>query len=289
MALKAVKPEIVEASKPKMLVSGRSGVGKSMFSLKFPNPYLIDTEGGAIRSQYKETLIGSGGAYFGKEQGSQNFEDVINEIKELATTKHNYKTLIIDSFSHLYNMAASIAEEKMGNEFGRDKKEANRPSRQLLRWLENLDMTTILICHSRDKWERRGRDIINTGTTFDGFDKLEYILDLWLEVEKTGDERSFVVRKSRISSFVEGKSLPLDYKVFSDIYGREIIQKPVTPVEMASDEETSEIVKLLEIVKIDPALPEKWLEKAGVESWSEMKKDQAQKVIEFLKKKLEVK
>ena len=30
----------------------------------------------------------------------------------------------------------------------------------------------------KTKWERRGKDIIDAGSTFDGYDKLEYILDL---------------------------------------------------------------------------------------------------------------
>jgi DNA polymerase III delta prime subunit len=186
MALKAVKPEIVKPSKPKFLISGPSGVGKTTFGLEFPKPYLIDVEGGAVREQYTKKLIASGGAYFGKEQGSQDFKLVIEEIKALATSKHDYKTLIIDSFTKLYNMAAAIAEETVGNDFGRDKKEANKPTRQLIRWLEKIDMTVILICHMKPKYERQGKEIVYAGTTFDGWDKLEYDLDLWIEIHKTG-------------------------------------------------------------------------------------------------------
>src|SRR5689334_16532920 len=129
--LRAKKPEVVKVAKPKFLISGKSGVGKTWFALEFPGVYYIDTEGGAVREQYREKLIKSGGVYMGKDEGSQDFQTVIEEIKALATTKHEYKTLVIDSFSHLYNLAAAIAEEKIGNEFGRDKKEANRPTRQL--------------------------------------------------------------------------------------------------------------------------------------------------------------
>jgi len=45
MALKAKLPEEVKATKPKFMIYGESGVGKTFFALDFPKPYLIDTEG----------------------------------------------------------------------------------------------------------------------------------------------------------------------------------------------------------------------------------------------------
>lgn len=286
MALRAVKPEIVEPEKPKFMLSGKSGVGKTLFALSFPRPYLIDTEGGATREQYTKKLTAAGGAYFGKEQGSQNFDAVIDEIKALATQKHDYKTLIVDSFSHLYNTAAAIAEEKIGNDFGRDKKEANRPTRQLMRWLETIDMTVILICHHRDKWERRGRDIINTGSTFDGYDKMEYVLDLWLEVQKLGENRLMVVKKSRIQSFPESKEIPLDFSAFHDLYGGDVIDRDSQPVSLVSPENIELIKKLLEALNIDKETIEGWFEKAKVDRWEDFTEVQGKKIIDFCNKRL---
>ncbi len=284
--LKAVKPEVVVTPKPKFLISGRSGVGKTMFSLDFPMPYYMDVEGGAVRPQYRKKLVESGGVYFGKEQGSEDFHAVIEEIKSLATTKHSYKTLIIDSFSHLYLRAASIAEEKGGSEFGRDKKEANRPTRQLMRWLGTMDMTVILICHAKDKWERRGRDIINTGSTFDGYDKLEFEMDLWLEAQKMGNTRNLLVKKSRIEAFPEGKEFSLDYKEFSTLYGKEIIEKDSKPVDMATTDQAAKLRGLLDVVKIEPEIVAKWLEKAGVDKFEDMTAAQVNACIGLCEKKL---
>ena len=111
MALKGIKPEIVVAGKPKIMLSGKPGTGKSFFALNAPAPYLIDTEGGATREQYVKKLIANKGAYMGVELGAQDFAEVIGQVRELATTKHEYKTLIIDSFSKLYNVEAAAAEE----------------------------------------------------------------------------------------------------------------------------------------------------------------------------------
>ena len=286
MALKAVKPEVVLTPKPKFLLSGRSGVGKTMFSLSFPTPYYMDVEGGAVRHQYRKKLADVGGVYFGKEQESDDFGSVLEEIKTLATTAHNFKTLIIDSFSHLYLRAAALAEEKIGNEFGRDKKEANRPTRQLMRWIGEVDMTVLLVCHSKDKWERRGRDIINTGSTFDGYDKLEFDMDLWLEAVKLGNTRTLLVRKSRIESFPEWKEFALDYKEFAALYGEGTIEQVAKPVEMATPELAAKLRGLLDVVKIEPEVVSKWLEKAGADKFEDMKAIHINACITLCEKKL---
>lgn len=287
MALKAVKPEIIKPSKPKFMISGKSGVGKTLFALNFPKPFLIDTEGGAVREQYTEKLIASAGVYMGKEQGSQDFKTVIEQIKDLATSKHEYKTLIIDSFSKLYNVKRAEAEEAIGSDYARDKKEANKPTRQLIRWIEKLDMTVILVCHVIDKWERKGRDVTYVGTTFDGFDKLEYDLDLWIELQKIGQERSFIIKKSRVQTFPEGKELPLDFEKFCDLYGRDIIEAEAKPVTLATPEQVNLIKELLELLKIDQDEIDKWLAKGGADSWDEMPSDATDKCIQFCKKKIE--
>lgn len=286
MGLKAIKPEIVKPSKPKFMISGKSGVGKTLFASQFEKPYLIDSEGGAVREQYMSKLIDAKGAYFGKDQGSQDFKLVIDEIKTLATTKHDYKTLVIDSFTKLYNMAAAIAEEAVGNDFGRDKKEANKPTRQLIRWLEKIDMTVILVCHQKDKYSRKGTEVVYAGTTFDGWDKLEYDLDLWIEIQKLGKERTFVVKKSRVAAFVEGAEFPLDYKKFCELYGQEVIAAPVQPLIMASAEQVAQIKKLVELVSLDPEIVDKWMKKAGAEEFEEMSSEQISKCISFVKSKL---
>lgn len=287
MALRGVKPEIIKPSKPKFLLSGKSGVGKTQFALNFPKPYFIDTEGGGTRKQYMKKLIDSGGTYFGKEQGSQDFKSVIEQLKDLATGKHDHQTLIIDSFSKLYNVTAAIAEEEIGSDYGRDKKEANKPTRQLMRWIDKMDLTAILICHQKDKWERRGKEVVYGGTTFDGWEKLEYDLDLWIEIQLIGEERSYVVKKSRIEAFPLGREFSLDYGKFCELYGKEVIDAPVQPLVMAMSEQVAEITHLIEVVRLDPEIIEKWFSKANADSWEEMSADQIQKCIDFIKAKIE--
>jgi RecA/RadA recombinase len=248
----------------------------------------MDSEGGAIRPEYRKKLAASGGSYFGKEQGSQDFGSVINELMLLATTKHDYKTLILDSFSALYLRAASLAEEKVGSDFGKDKKEANRPTRQLMRWIDTINMNVILICHTKDKWERkRGQELSYAGTTFDGYDKLEFILDLWIEMEKEGRNRFFTVKKSRIASLPQDERFPLDFKKFAEIYGREKIESAAKPIILATPEQVAELTHLVEIVKVEQTTLDKWLTAADAETWAELTGDQINKCINALKSKLQ--
>lgn len=283
-ALKAKAPDEVKPSKPKFMIYGESGVGKTFFALSFPKPYLIDTEGGAVRDQYQKKLKEVGGAYFGKEEGSQDFKAVINEIRELCTTKHEYKTIIIDSFTYLYMLEAAEAEAKGGSDFGRDKKAANVPTRQLISQLEKCDLNVILICHSKQSWERRGKDIINTGTTFDGYEKLEYILDLAIEIIKGG--KTFFVKKSRITGLPQGDSFPLSYDKFADIYGRQIVEAPAIPIVLANAEQISRLEALVEGLKVPEEVVEKWKTKADVETYSEMSSDTINSLIAYCEQKI---
>lgn len=284
MALKAKAPVDVMAAKPKFMISGESGVGKTFFALDFPKPYLIDSEGGATRQQYQEKLKKTGGAYFGKEEGSQDFRAVIEEVKQLTTTKHEYKTLIIDSFTYLYMLEASEAEAKGGSDFGRDKKMANIPTRQLISVLEKCDLNIILVCHSKTKWERRGKDIIDAGSTFDGYDKLEYILDLWVELNKGG--KTFTVKKSRVQSLVQGDSYPLSYDKFAELYGQATIEREAIPVPLALSEQVTRLRMLVEGLKVDQDTQDKWLTKCGVDTFEELSQEQIQSLIGYCEKKI---
>lgn len=284
MALKAKQPVDVKPTKPKFMISGESGVGKTFFALDFPKPYLIDSEGGATREQYQEKLKKSGGAYFGKEEGSQDFKAVIEEVRQLTTTKHEYKTLIIDSFTYLYMLEASEAESKGGSDFGRDKKMANIPTRQLISVLEKCDLNIILVCHSKTKWERRGKDIIDAGSTFDGYDKLEYILDLWIEILKGG--KTFQIKKSRVANLKQGDTHPLNYEHFAGLYGKETVERASTPVVLASVSSIARLQTLIDGLKVDEETIEKWFKKCSVESFIEMSEEQIVSLIGYCEKKI---
>ncbi len=282
--LKAIKPGEVKPYKAKMLISGDPGSGKTWFSLDWPSIYLIDSEGGAVRKQYQDKLKKVNGLYFGKEQGAGNFENVIEEVRMLATTKHDRKTLIIDSFSQLYLNVAAEAEEKVGDAFGKDKKEANKPTRRLLRWIDKCDMNVILIAHNKAKWVRKGNEIFQEGNTFEGYPKLEYDLDLFIEI--LPGYKNFLIKKSRIESLPQGETMPLSFKHFSEIYGAELINSDVIPTEMASEEQIKKLESLIEALNVPEDQIDKWKNKVDVDDFNEMTDTQISGLIEMLNKKI---
>ena len=288
MALKAKKPEVVKTEKPKVIIYGAPGVGKTWTALDFPNAYFIDTEGGATQPHYRTKMQKAGVMYYGKEEGSQDFTSVIAEIKSLATEKHEFKTLVIDSFSKLYNLARARAELNGGSDFGRDKKEANKPSKQLMLWLERLDMNVILICHTMPKWERTDGNLVQTGYTFDGYDKLEYDLSLSLEIthEAKTDKRLATVRKTRIEGFKYGESFPWNFEEFAKRAGEDTIKRVSAPVSMASEVQVKRMKELLETLKVDEGWQAKTFEKQNVESWDEVTSEYISKCIKMLEDKM---
>lgn len=291
--LLAVTPEAVEPKKPKILIYGPPGVGKTWTSLDFPSVYYIDTEGGADLAHYREKLKNAGGMYFGPDQGSLDFDTVIGQIEALATEQHHYKTVVIDSITKLFATAISDEQTRLGDAdvFGASKKKPVGQMKRLIRWLNRADMNAIVIAHQKDMWgknEKNQQEVV--GQTFDGWDKLEYELHLILRISKIGqgkDARRFAnIGKSRLTGFPEGTKIDWSYAEFAERYGKDVIEKEAAPIILASPEEVAEITHLLTVVKLADGTTEKWFSKAGVESFEEMSSEIIQACISNLKGKL---
>lgn len=287
--LLAVAPKAAEPSRPKLCVFGREGVGKTWFSLQFPQVYFIDTEAGATRQHYTDLLEKAGGVYMGVPQGSLDFETVIGQVQALASEKHHYKTLVIDSASKLFNTAIADEAERLGdkNGWGADKKAAIGYMRRLVTWLMRLDMSVVLTCHQKDIWgtsDKGQREV--TGVGPDAWDKLVYELDLTINVIKVGSRRIGKIGKSRLIGFPENDTFEFNFETFAGMYGRDVIDADSQPLDLATDEQVAEITRLIGIVKLAEGQEAKWLAAASAEQWSEVDTEKAEKVITALKAKM---
>ncbi len=287
--LKAIPPKAAAPSKPKALVFGKPGVGKTWTALDFPSVYYIDTEGGADLPQYTDKLEASGGMYFGPEQGSLDFNTVLDQVLALSTETHGFRTLIIDSITKLF--AATIAQEaeRLGSsdQYGASKKPAVAYMRRLVTRLTKLDMNVILIAHETAEWglnDKGQREQI--GATFDAWDKLEYELHLALHITKRGNSRYAQVRKSRLIGFPDMSQFEWSYDAFAERYGREVIEGASTPLVFASPEVVAEIERIVSLVKLPDDWSAKQLQKVSAESWSELTEEQAEKTLAFLNDRL---
>lgn len=287
--LKAVAPKAAEPSKPKVLIFGKPGVGKTWQALDFPSVYYIDTEGGADLAHYTDKLERSGGVYLGPDQGSLDFATVLEQVQALATEKHHFRTLVIDSISKLYTLEITREGERLGdkNAFGADKKPAVAYMRRLVSWLVRLDMNVILIAHEKPLWGQDAKgERAEVGVTFDCWDKLEYELHLALNIQKRGTSRIARVTKSRLQGFPDGETFAWTYETFADRYGRSVIEKEAAPVAVATPEQVAELNRLLEVVK----MPDGWLSavltRANVERLDDMDADKIEKLLNVVKEKM---
>ena len=286
--LKAKAPSEVKAGKTKALIFGKSGVGKTWFTLTFPTPYYVDTEGGADLRHYQERLAKAGGAYMGPEEGSLDFGTVIEQMQALATEKHGYKTLIVDSITKLYQTAIANEAERLGDKdaFGASKKPAIQAMRRLVNWAMKLDMNVLFVAHESAEWGLVNGQRQEIGQQPDVWDKLIYELDLTLRAEKRGPTRVAVVRKSRLLGFPDGETFPLEFADFAERYGKDSIEGAVQAITLAGAEQVAEIKRLLDTVKVSDAEVEKLLTKAGAETWAELTTEQAAATVTWLRKRI---
>lgn len=286
--LKAKAPELVKPGKIKAVIYGASGVGKTTLALSFPTPYYFDVEGGAKGPQYRELLKKSGGAYMGPEDGTLSFDTLIDQMQALATEKHPYKTLIVDSLTKLFQTTIAQEAERLGDKdvFGASKKPAVAAMRRLVMWATRLDMNIWFVCHETAEWGLVNGQRSEIGRVADVWDKLIYELDLAVQAVKRGPSRIAIVKKSRLTAFPDNEQFPLDYAEFAARHGKEVVESEGSVITLALPDQVAEVTKLMDLLKVDPADAQKWLDKANATSLAEMSSEHIAKLIEFLRKKL---
>src|SRR4051795_11809870 len=143
--LRAKKPEAV-TKRLKMFMFGPAGVGKTTAAVQFPASYIIDCERGA--ENYDKLIAGSGGVVF----QSSDMNEITAEVKSLLTEKHDFRTLVIDPITPVYNDLLEKSELKVGSDFGRHYGEANKHMKRLANLILALDMNVIITAHSKKEY-----------------------------------------------------------------------------------------------------------------------------------------
>jgi hypothetical protein len=288
--LRAVKPEKIE-KRLKAFFYGRAGVGKTTAAIQFPAPYLIDTEKGSENDQYIKLLEQSGGVIF----QTSDFNEVIQEIRALMAEKHNYKTLVIDPMTILYNdlldkcsIKRKTAQDPDGTAYGGHVKLAESKMKELINLLYQLDMNVIITSHQKNEYAMNGKEMTLVGQTFDCFKKMDYLFDLVIEIQKRGKERIGLIKKSRIEKFPEDTSFKFSYDEIANLYGREICERTANPIKLATPEQVNTLKILVDLYKEPPEVVQKWLDKAVVSCFEEMSEDIVKTLIDHMEKKSEM-
>jgi hypothetical protein len=291
MALEAKKPA-PSKKKLKLFLYGDKGVGKTLATAQFPKAYFLDMEKGA--SNYSDSLDKMGSWIL----QTTSFDKVAEQVRELMTTRHEFRTLVIDpitiayqdlqdKWNRLFERHAKSEKEKELKDFGpRYWGKVKSETRRLRRLLTDLDMNVILTAHQKDLY---GENMTKLGVTYDSDVKDGYFFDFIFRLEKRGDKRFAITEKKRedIGKQIFPAEFEWTYENFTGFYGKELMEKASVPVPLATTLQVTEIERLLGIVKIDDKEIEKWMEKAEVETWTEMTEEQISKCIAHLKGKLD--
>lgn len=275
MPLKAKKPEAV-TKRLKLFLFGPAGVGKTTACCQLPKPYIIDCERGC---ENYATLINSVG---GAVHQTTDMDDVIGEVRALLTEKHEYKTLVIDPLTSLYNDLLDKCEQKVGADFGRHYGAANKQMKRMVNLLMALDMNVVITSHAKKEY---GQNLAVLGQTFDCWKQADYVFDLVIELGKKGKKRYGKVVKTRLDAFPEDDQFEWSYQVLRERAG-ESLDSEAKVVALASPEQITEIKNLLAAVRIPEDMVDKWFKKANVEDWADMPAETIDKCIEYVKNRL---
>lgn len=274
MALRGKKPELTE-KRLKALFFGEPGSGKTTAAIQFPRPYLIDTEKGAENEQYVKRIRDVGGVVF----QSNDFNEITKEVTALLSEKHEYRTLIIDPITTIYDDLVNKCEAKVGTDFGRHYGEAKKAWKRLNNLLLRLDMNVIVTSHQKNLY---GDNMSVIGKTYDGPKGLDYMFDMVFEVQRRGKDRVGVVRKTRLEAFPEGETFPFSFDTIAEKYGRAVLERDAQPVQLITAANVAKLKELLDARKDGADLLDKWLTKAQAEEIEELPADVADKCIAFL-------
>lgn len=290
--LKAKPPEEVKPGHIKGNLFGPSGAGKTWFALSFPRPYYVDTEGGADLSHYMKRLSASGGSYLGPDDGACDFETVLEQVKLLATTQHNYGSFVMDSVTKIFQTRIAQDSERLGDKdaFGASKKPAIACMRRLVSWINRLPMNVWFVSHEATEWGIVGGQRQEIGKTADAWDKLIYELDLTLRIERHSKAlRTATVIKSRLVGFPELErfeimrdGVDVGYAEFAARYGRDFLEQLGAPIVLATPEQVERINVLLAAFKVSDEDLARVLAKENVEAVDELATERAAKLLEAL-------
>lgn len=285
MALRATKPQIQEARFQAVVYANR-GVGKTHFCCSFPNSYYIDTEGLQNHPHFVKML---------KANGSEivrlnDISEIIKEVKELMSTKHTFKTVIIDSITFPVHLLANMEAERLtkgnvdGTDYGKNLAKSKRLTFELGMLLSRCDLNAIVTAHEKTKYEKN----VEIGKTSDANEKLEYSLGTVINLKRMGEKVKAYIEKSRYPELKTFEMMEFDngYEALCSRLGRGLFEREVKPEDLATPEQIVEFNRLIEVLSVPEEIVQKYIINARSTTVDQMNKEIMEKTINHLLKKV---
>lgn len=287
MKLRAKKPEVKEARLQALIYSGE-GAGKTHFCCSFPDTYYIDTEG-LEKYPHLVSMIKNNG---GDMVYLTELSEIIDEVKALLSTKHHYKTLVIDSISFPYGWLSQMEADRLGKksgtegtEFGANLAKAKRLTFQLGILLSRLDMNVLVTAHEKIKYEKN----VEIGPTYDITDKMAYSIGAVWHLKQMGKSRKLFIKKSRYPLMQAGDSLDFDdgYEIIKNIFGEIIFKREAKIEELATKDQIDRFNHFKNILNLSEEQINKILTNGKATTINELTEDFMSKVINHCEKQIQ--
>lgn len=270
----------------KMLCWGDNGTGKTTMGIQFPNPAVIDLEGGT--EHY-------GGDFQFDVLKATEADDINAAVDGLLTQDHDYRTLVIDPITLYWDALQKkwsdiFLRRNKGSkghrlEFydlqPRDWMTIKGEHKELIRKLIQLDMNVIVTARQKTLYADQGF-MRAVGETFDGEKSLPYLFDTILRLYRD-DKGRFMAEnlKDRTNKLPSGH-FEISYQILEDHLGRESLGRKAVPLQVATASQLDSLRHLIAESGMTEERVQNRLSAYGADSIEALTQKTAQKIIDKL-------
>lgn len=265
----------------KLFLWGDSGVFKTTIALQFPKPAMIDLEGSA-------DLYGD--VFDFAVLKATTFEQVMSTIEWLSTQRHDFRTVVIDPFTVLWEalqkkwsdlfLLRNKGSKGYRHEFydmqPKDWMTLKAELKEFIRKLIALDMNVVVTARQKPQY-KEGSFMVAMGDTFDGEKSLPYLFDtiVHLYIDENGRHMGKCLKDRSHKLPLEPFELPKEplearYKVFENYFGKQALSKKSKPIVLITPELKTKIEQSIAQLGMTPDHVEKRLATYGVETLDDL-------------------
>ena len=284
-------------SRLKALLYGDTNTGKTVTALSFPNPVVIDPEGGT--EPYK------GDFDFKLFENPHDFDKIMDGLDWLARNNHPFLTLVIDPITLVWEQIMSnwydvFMMRRRGSKSHRgdfydlqpgDWKHPKRDLKRLIQRLHMLDMNVICTAREKHLYESGRGDMMKIiGQIYDGEKSLKYEFDTILRLSFDEDGQRWVeVEKDRsLKRRFKKSRFKLSMDTFQQALGDDLVRSAKT-LDLSTDDQEKKFKKLAKEAGLSKEQVRVTLGKLfGIADFKLLTKDQGDEVIARIARKKRV-